>query len=59
MEFEVSLLWDNPMLGVSRPWFACPTCGRRCRHLYLRDIIACRSCNRLDYASRHLRRQTP
>jgi hypothetical protein len=26
--------------------------------VYLRDIIACRRCHRLDYASRHLRRQT-
>lgn len=34
---RVSLLWDNPMPGVSRPWFACPLCGQRCRHLYLRE----------------------
>ena len=26
---------------------------------HLRDRIACRHCHRLDYASRHLRRQTP
>jgi hypothetical protein len=30
-----------------------------CQHLYLRDSIACRRCHRLDYASRHLHRQTP
>jgi hypothetical protein len=22
------------------PWFACPQCGRRCRHVYLLDPIA-------------------
>jgi hypothetical protein len=27
--------------------------------VYLRDTIACRTCHRLDYASRNLRRQTP
>src|SRR5215813_15432770 len=41
------------------PWFECPLCGRRCRHVYLLDPIACRRCHRLDYASRHLYRQTP
>lgn len=55
----VLIIWDEPMPGVGRPWFACPVCGRRCRHIYLLDTIACRACHRLDYASRHLRRQTP
>jgi hypothetical protein len=27
--------------------------------VYFRDRIACRTCHRLDYASRYLRRQTP
>jgi hypothetical protein len=27
--------------------------------MYLRDPIACRRCHKLDYSSRHLRRQTP
>jgi hypothetical protein len=39
--------------------FECPECGLRCRHVYLRDVFACRRCHRLDNASRHLRRQTP
>jgi hypothetical protein len=40
------------------PW--AQAIGRRCRHVYLRDDrIACRKCFRLDYAVRHLRRQTP
>jgi hypothetical protein len=56
----VRLIWDSPMESVERPWFACPDCGRRCRHVYLCDgAIACRRCHGLDYASRHLRRQTP
>ena len=54
----ILLVWDEPMEGVGRPWFECPVCHRRCRHLYLRQL-ACRRCCRLDYSSRHLRRQTP
>jgi len=37
----IDILWDEPMEGCGRPWFACPVCGRRCRHLYLRELIAC------------------
>jgi hypothetical protein len=33
----------------SRPWFACPAFGRRCRHLYLREVI----CMFLENAFRH------
>jgi hypothetical protein len=55
----VAIVWDEPMEGVSRPWFECPVCGQRCRHVYLRDRIACRTCDQLNYSSRHLRRQTP
>ncbi|HEY2531300.1 MAG TPA: hypothetical protein VGJ20_25785 [Xanthobacteraceae bacterium] len=40
------------------PWFECPSCGRRCRHIFL-DELACRICLSLDYASRHLHRQMP
>jgi hypothetical protein len=54
----VALTWDEPMSGVPRPWFECPCCHGRCRHLYLRQM-ACRRCSRLDYSSRHLHRQTP
>jgi hypothetical protein len=56
---HVALAWDSPMPGVERPWFVCPGCDRRCRFLYLRDSIACRRCHGLDYASRHIARQTP
>jgi hypothetical protein len=54
----VPIMWDEPMEGVGCPWFECPSCKRRCRHLYLRQL-ACRRCCWLDYSSRHLRRQTP
>jgi hypothetical protein len=48
------------MEGVDRPWWSCPLCSARCRFVYLSGgTIACRRCLRLDYASRHLRRQTP
>jgi hypothetical protein len=51
---RVPIVWDEP----GRPWFECPACGRRCKHLYL-DELACRICCRLDYASRHLHRTVP
>jgi hypothetical protein len=57
---RVAIVWDEPMPGVGRPWFECPVCSQRCRHVYLRDAIACRRCHRLDYAySRHLHRSVP
>jgi len=55
---RVPVIWDEPMEGVGRPWFECPLCKRRCKHLYFRQL-ACRRCCRLDYSSRHLRRQIP
>lgn len=58
-ETRVAIAWDEPMPGVGRPWFECPVCDRRVRHVYLRDRIACRRCHRLDYACRHIGRQTP
>ena len=56
---RVPVTWDEPMPGVGRPWFECPACGRRCRHVYLRETIACRRCHRLQPAVRVLRRQMP
>jgi hypothetical protein len=50
----VPVVWDEH----ARPWFLCPACGRRCKHVYL-DELACRICCRLDYACRHLHRQIP
>src|SRR5262245_14197125 len=37
-ETRISVTWDEPMRGVGRPWFECPACGQRCRHVYLRDV---------------------
>jgi hypothetical protein len=51
---RVLVVWTD----WSLPWFECPRCGRRCRHIFL-DELACRICLRLDYASRHLHRQMP
>jgi hypothetical protein len=57
---KIPLTWDTPMPGVERPWWSCPLCSARCRFVFLRGgTIACRRCLRLDYAVRHLRRQTP
>lgn len=42
----LALLQDETPFGT-RMWFACPTpsCGRRCKHLYLVDgRLACREC---------------
>lgn len=55
---RVLVIWDEPMPGVGRPWFECPACGRRSRHLYLRDPIACRRCHRLRYSSQNMGQQT-
>jgi hypothetical protein len=55
---RVTIVWDEPMPGVGRPWFRCD-CGRRARYLYLRATIACARCHGLENASDHLRRQTP
>lgn len=39
--------------GGARPWFACPSCGRRAAKLFLLNgRFACRKCQRLTYASR-------
>lgn len=37
--------------GGSRPWFACPSCGRRCGKLYLSGKFVCRKCAHLNYPS--------
>jgi hypothetical protein len=52
----------NPVLVASTdhalPWFECPRCGKRRRHIFL-DELACRTCLGLLHASRVLFRQTP
>jgi hypothetical protein len=57
---RVAVVWDEPMPGVGRPFWECPQCSARCRFVFIRaGTIACRQCLGLDYACRHLRRQTP
>jgi hypothetical protein len=56
---RVLVSWHSPNSYVAHPFFECPVCSRRCRHVYLRDRIACRHCHRLDWAARHVSRQTP
>jgi hypothetical protein len=55
----LTVVSDRPMAHVMRLWWSCPSCGRKCRYLYLRDTIGCARCHKLQHASRHLRRQTP
>ena len=53
-ERPVLVVWDEQ----ARPWFLCPACRRRCKHIYL-DELACRICCGLEYACRHLHRTVP
>jgi hypothetical protein len=46
----LTIVWDEPMPMCHRPWFVCPQCKRRCRHLYVPASLACRTCHQLDYA---------
>jgi hypothetical protein len=55
----LTVVSDRPMPHVMRLWWSCPSCGRKCRYLYLRDTIGCARCHKLQHASRHWRRQTP
>ena len=42
--------------GGSWPQFKCPLCGARRHHLFVGNVLACRSCHRLAYSSRHTAR---
>jgi hypothetical protein len=54
LEVPVLIDWVPAYLGGDRPYFECPGCGARRWDLYLQaDIVACRICLCLDYASRH------
>jgi hypothetical protein len=54
---------DPRFFGGVQAFFLCPTCSRKCRHLYLRDDprdgrrLACRRCSGVAYASQHTRRR--
>lgn len=48
----VYLTYTSCRFGGSRPWFACPCCGRRVALLYqCGGHFRCRHCSRLRYAS--------
>ena len=47
--FDLPILRDKATFGV-RTFWGCPRCGKRRRHLYLRDTqLACRACLRVSY----------
>ncbi len=49
---RVYLTWTRCNYGGRRPWFLCPTCGRRVGLLILGGkLFACRHCYRLKYWS--------
>lgn len=45
--------------GGSRVWFNCPSCGKRCRILYLTKRVECRTCARLVYPSQYNQFRVP
>lgn len=49
--YPVDLDWTACNMGGKRPWFLCPTCGRRVAILYCSGIFACRHCQQLTYRS--------
>ncbi|WP_260456030.1 hypothetical protein [Pseudomonas baetica] len=53
-DYVVPVVWTSCHLGGSRPWFSCPSCGRRVAKLYGGVVFACRHCWRLNYASQQV-----
>ncbi len=51
---DVKMDWTRLPSGGKRPWFLCPSCGRRCGVLYsIRSRIICRKCGGLSYESQN------
>jgi hypothetical protein len=51
---ELVPIVTTPMhFGGRRHWFACPSCGRRCRLLYGGARFRCRRCRRAGYESQY------
>jgi hypothetical protein len=50
---DVPLDWTSCHFGGERPWWHCPSCGRRCAILYLigSDPFRCRICASLTYTT--------
>ncbi len=55
---DVKMDWTRLPSGGKRPWFLCPSCGRRCGVLYsIGSRIICRKCGGLSYESQNEQRQ--
>ena len=54
-DYSIPLTYTMPHYGGKRWWFICPAeqCGRRVSVLYLGNILACRQCWGLAYASQN------
>ncbi len=51
---DVEMDWTRLPSGGKRPWFLCPSCGRRCGVLYSSGSrIICRRCGGLSYESQN------
>ena len=48
-DYLVPLSWTRCNYGGERPWFLCPSCGRRVAKLYGGAVFACRRCYGLAY----------
>ncbi|MFV9683359.1 hypothetical protein ACNFD4_11795 [Pseudomonas sp. NY15367] len=53
-DYPVRITWTPCHLGGERPWFHCPSCGRRVAKLYGGGVFACRHCMRLNYRSQQV-----
>jgi len=52
IDYLAPITWTPCHYGGRRPWFCCPSCGRRAAKLYLRwNHFLCRICNGLSYES--------
>lgn len=50
--YLVRVVYTRCNYGGVRPWWICPSCGRRVAHLYLDRLWACRRCSGLTHASK-------
>jgi hypothetical protein len=49
LRFDLPILKDKATFGL-RTFWGCPRCGKKRRHLYLRDNhLACRACQHVSY----------
>ena len=49
----IPFTYTDTNFGGRRCWFACPSCGCRCRVLYGGKHYRCRKCHRLKYESQY------